>query len=93
MSNKLHNSNTSAWITFTYVSFAIAAGMSAIGIWGLPGDLWQKGYMAMAMVMLVGSCFTLAKTLRDEQEANRLNNRLEEARNEKLLMDIERAAS
>jgi hypothetical protein len=48
--------------------------------------------MAMAMVMLVGSCFTLSKTLRDEHEAARLNNRLEEARNEKLLMDIERAA-
>ncbi|MGL4634367.1 MAG: YiaA/YiaB family inner membrane protein [Beijerinckiaceae bacterium] len=87
------SSNSPAWVTFTYISFGIAAAMTAIGIWALPGDLWQKGYMAMAAVMLTGSCFTLAKTLRDEQEAKRLSNRLDEARAEKLLLDVERAAS
>lgn len=86
-------SNTGAWVAFTYISFAVAALMTAIGIWGLNGDLWQKGYMAMAAVMLTGSCFTLAKTLRDEQEAKRLSHRLEEARAEKLLLDVERAST
>jgi hypothetical protein len=87
------SSNTAAWVTFTYISFGIAAFMTAVGIWALPGDLWQKGYMAMAAIMLTGSCFTLAKTVRDEQEGKRLTNRLDEARAEKLLLDVERASS
>jgi hypothetical protein len=85
-------SNTAAWVAFTYISFGIAAFMTALGIWGLSGDIWQKGYLAMAAVMLTGSAFTLAKTVRDEQEAKRLSNRLDEARAEKLLLDVERAA-
>ena len=86
----MNQMNSQAWISFNYASFAAAAGMTAIGIWGLPADLWVKGYLGMAMVFLVGSCFTLAKTIRDEHEAKRLANRLEDAKAEKLLMEIDR---
>jgi hypothetical protein len=82
--------NTAGWVTFTYASFIMAAGMMALGVWALPGDLWTKGYMMMASVFLCGSTFTLAKTVRDEHEAKRFANRLDEAKTEKLLMDINR---
>lgn len=82
--------NSAGWITFAYASFGLAAAMSALGIWALPGDLWVKGYMMMASVFLCGSTFTLAKTVRDEHEAKRFSNRLEEAKTEKLLMEINR---
>lgn len=82
--------NSGAWTAFSYASFVVAAAMMAIGIWGLPADLWAKGYLAMAMVFLTGSCFTLAKTVRDDHESKRLTNRLEDAKAEKLLMGIER---
>lgn len=85
------NANTSGWITFTYVSFALAAGMMGLGIWALPTDLWVKGFMMMASIFLCGSTFTLAKTVRDEHEAKRFANRIEEAKTEKLLMEINRA--
>lgn len=49
-----------------------------------------KGYLAMGMVFAVGAAFTLAKTLRDEHEARRMADRLDEARAEKLLMDLGR---
>jgi hypothetical protein len=84
--------NTAGWVTFTYVSFAIGIGMMALGIWGMPVDLWVKGYMVMASVFLCGSTFTLAKTVRDEHEAKRFANRIEEAKTEKLLMEMNRAA-
>ena len=84
--------NTSAWVTFTYISFGIAAVMMALGIWALPVDFWAKGYLGMGMVFLIGSTFTLAKTQRDEFEAKRLTNRIEDAKTEKLLMEIDRAA-
>ena len=83
--------NTSAWVTFTYIQFSIALAMSAIGIWVLPVDLMTKGYLAMGMVFAVGAAFTLAKTVRDEHEARRMANRLDEARAEKLLMEVGRS--
>lgn len=85
-------SHSAAWTTYSYVAFGVAAGMAGLGVWGLPVDIWIKGYLAMAMVFLIGSTFTLAKTVRDDHEARRLTNRLEEAKAEKLLMEIDRAA-
>jgi hypothetical protein len=93
-SNHTHaatNLNTAAWVSFTYIQFAFALGMSAIGIWTLPADLIIKGYLVMAVVFTVGASFTLAKTVRDEHEAKRMANRLDEARAEKLLMEVGRA--
>jgi hypothetical protein len=40
--------------------------------------------------MLVQTSISVTKTLRDEEEASRFLNRLEEARTEKLLMGAER---
>ena len=85
------SANTSGWVTYTYASFAIAAVMTGVGVWALPGDLWVKGYMTMASLFLCGSTFTLAKTVRDEHEAKRFTNRIEDAKTEKLLMDLHRA--
>ena len=86
----MNQTNSPAWVTYTYVSFGAAAGMTAIGIWGIPAELWVKGYLSMAVVYLIGTCFTLAKTIRDEHEGKRLTNRLEEAKAEKILMGIDR---
>jgi hypothetical protein len=85
-----YSSNTAGWVTYTYAAFAISAGMTGLGVWALDADLWVKGYMAMGSVFLCGSTFTLAKTVRDEHEARRFTNRLEEAKTEKLLMEINR---
>lgn len=80
--------HSSGWVTFTYASFAISAGMTALGILFLPLDLWSKGYMAMCALMLVQSCITLSKTIRDNHESTRFVNRLEDARTERLLMEV-----
>lgn len=82
--------NTAGWVTFSYVSFAVSAGMMALGIWALPADLWVKGYLLMASVFMLGSTFTLAKTVRDEHEAKRFANRIEDAKAERLLMEVGR---
>jgi hypothetical protein len=79
--------HTGAWKSFTFISFGIAAGMLALGIFFMPADIWIKGYMAMAAVFTIGTTFTLAKTLRDEHEANRLINKIEDAATERVLRD------
>jgi hypothetical protein len=44
----------------------------------------------MSYVLLVGAVFTLAKTVRDEHENKKLSSRIEDARTEKLLMEVGR---
>ncbi len=46
----------------------------------------------MGVVMLVQSCVTLTKTIRDQHEAERLVNRIEDARTERLLMEVGKAS-
>ncbi len=78
---------TSAWIVFGYASFGVSLAMMAAGILLLPMDWWVRGYFAMGAVLLIQSCFALAKNLRDVHEASRFINRIENARTERLLRE------
>ena len=82
----LHHSQS--WIVFTYVSFVAALIMVVGGIVLMPLDLAMKGYLAMGVVMLIQCCITLTKTIRDNDEAGKLVSRLEDAKTERLLMDV-----
>ena len=82
--------HSGAWVTFTYVSFAASAFMVAIGIYLSGLDLAMKGYLTMGFLMLVQSCITMTKTMRDAHESSRLVNRIEDAKAERLLMEVER---
>ena len=72
-------------------SFAVAAAMMAGGIYFLEASFSAKGFYAMAAIMLVHTSITITKTLRDAEEASRFINRIEDAKTEKLLMDINRS--
>jgi hypothetical protein len=61
-----------------------------LGILFAPIDIWIKAYFAMGARLLVQSCITMTKTLRDVHEGSKLVNRIEDARAERLLMGIER---
>ena len=84
--------HSNACVTFTYVSFAASAFLVAIGVFYLPIDLWMKGYLTMGIVMLIQSCVTLTKTIRDMHEGGKLVNRIEDAKAERLLMEVSKAA-
>jgi hypothetical protein len=82
--------HSSSWITFTYASFIGSVLMLAAGIALMPLDLWIKGYFAMGVAMVIQSCVTVTKTIRDVHESSKLVNRIEDAKAERLLMGIER---
>ena len=88
--NQNVQSHSGSWVAFTYLSFGGSAFMVALGVFFLPLDLWIKGYLTMGIVMLVQSCVTLTKTIRDVHEGGKLVNRIEDAKAERLLMEIER---
>jgi len=92
MSTQAHNTSThsAAWITFTYASFFASVAMVGFGILFAPIDIWIKAYFAMGAALLVQSCITMTKTLRDVHEGSKLVNRIEDARAERLLMGMER---
>jgi hypothetical protein len=61
--------NTAAFYGQAVASFAIAMAATAIGIFKLTADAWVRGFLAIAVLYLVTSAFTLAKVIRDRQEA------------------------
>jgi hypothetical protein len=77
-----------AWTMFTYFNFGVGAVMMAGGIYFLEASFAAKGFYAMAALMLVNSTAAITKTLRDNEESQRLYNKLDEARTERLLMEV-----
>jgi hypothetical protein len=82
--------HSGSWIAFTYASFFASVAMVGGGILFAPIDIWIKAYFAMGAALLVQSCITMTKTLRDVHESSRFVNRIEDARAERLLMEMER---
>ena len=62
--------------------------MLALGLYLMPLDLWGKGYLTMGILMLVQTTVNVTKTLRDNQEADKLLRRIDDAKTEKLLLGI-----
>ncbi|MFF7241370.1 YiaA/YiaB family inner membrane protein [Streptomyces collinus] len=79
--------NTAAFYGQAVASFAVAMAATAVGILRLDADAWVRGFLAIAVLYLVTSAFTLAKVIRDRQEAGRIVSRVDQARLEKLLAE------
>jgi len=88
--NETFQKHSPTWVSFSYLSFGTAAAMLAIGIYLMPLDLWGKGYLTMGILMLVQTAVNVTKTIRDNQEVERLMRQADEARTEKLLLGINR---
>jgi hypothetical protein len=82
--------HTPAWRLFTIASFLASVVMLAGGIFFMEATFAAKGFYAMSALMLFQTSVSVTKTLRDEQEAQKFINRLEDAKTEKLLMDVTR---
>ncbi|MFF8943862.1 YiaA/YiaB family inner membrane protein [Streptomyces sp. NPDC014864] len=79
--------STAAFHGQAVASFAVAMAATAVGIVRLDADAWVRGFLAIAVLYLVTSAFTLAKVIRDRQEAGQIVSRVDQARLEKLLAD------
>ncbi|MFE6285118.1 YiaA/YiaB family inner membrane protein [Streptomyces sp. NPDC057877] len=79
--------STAAFYGQAVASFGLALAATAIGIYNLKADAWVRGFLGIAVLYLVTSAFTLAKVIRDRQEAGQIVSRVDQARLEKLLAD------
>ena len=64
--------------------------MMAGGVYFMEASFAGKGFYAVAALMLVHTTVSLTKTLRDAEESGKMINKIEDARTEKLLMEIGR---
>ncbi|MFF8537719.1 YiaA/YiaB family inner membrane protein [Streptomyces sp. NPDC015532] len=63
--------NTAAFYGQAVASFSVAMAATALGIFKLQADAWVRGFLAIAVLYLVTSSFTLAKVIRDRQDGGR----------------------
>lgn len=62
--------DTGVWIMAVWIAFAAAMGLTAWGMWRLSAVDWQKAYIVVSWLFLISNAFTVAKTIRDGQEAD-----------------------
>ncbi|MFE7776749.1 YiaA/YiaB family inner membrane protein [Streptomyces sp. NPDC057445] len=79
--------NTTAYYGQAVASFAVALMAVAVGIFNLDADAWVRAFLGIAVLYLTTSAFTLAKVVRDRQEAGQIVSRVDQARLEKLLAE------
>ena len=72
---------------FIYAGLAIGAIVTIIGIGYLPEARWVRAFLALGLLYVVTSSFTLAKCIRDRQEEGALVSRVDQARLDKLLAE------
>ncbi|KIQ63186.1 hypothetical protein TR51_31005 [Kitasatospora griseola] len=78
---------TAAYFLQAAASFALAAIALTIGIAYLPVSAWMRAFLAVGVLYVITSAFTLAKVVRDRQEEGAITSRVDQARLEKLLAE------
>ena len=84
---QLPSRTTPAFFLQAGISFGVALGAVGTGIAYLPVDRWVRAFLGIGTLFLISSCFTLAKCVRDQQEASTVRVRVDEARLDKLLAE------
>ena len=87
MSTPLRPRTTIAFYTQSAISFAVSLAVTIIGIGYLHDSRWVRAFLALGLLYVVTSSFTLAKCIRDRQEEGVLVSRVDQARLDKLLAE------
>ncbi|MFF7637390.1 YiaA/YiaB family inner membrane protein [Kitasatospora sp. NPDC008050] len=87
MTSTVQPRTTSAYYLQAILSFALSTGGLAVGIAYLPVSSWMRAFLAVGLLYALTSAFTLAKVIRDRQEAGEIVTRVDQARLEKLLAE------
>ncbi|SEE82098.1 hypothetical protein SAMN05428942_6258 [Streptomyces sp. 2112.2] len=78
---------TTAFFVQSAISFGLSLAALMIGITRLPVGPWERGFLALGLIFVVSSAFTLAKCVRDRQEVAEVTNRVDKARIDKILIE------
>jgi hypothetical protein len=87
MSTPLRPRTTAAFFAQAAISFAVSLTVTIIGIGYLHDSRWVRAFLALGLLYVVTSSFTLAKCIRDRQEEGAIVSRVDQARLDKLLAE------
>jgi hypothetical protein len=87
MSASVQPKTTAAFYLQAIASFGVSVVAVSVGIMYLPVNIWIRSFLAIGLLYVVTSTFTLAKCVRDHQEVSNVVSRLDQARIDKLLVD------
>jgi hypothetical protein len=78
---------TAAFVMQAAASFGVSVVSVGVGIVYLPVNVWMRSFLALGLLYVVTSTFTLAKCVRDQQETTAVTSRIDQARMDKLLAE------
>lgn len=81
------STNTKGWLFFVKFSFVVSILAMFIAIFIMPGELMLKGYMALNSLFIISSTIMVSKTLRDEHEGEKIQNKISEAKANKIIQE------
>ncbi|NYG55833.1 YiaA/YiaB family inner membrane protein [Nocardioides perillae] len=87
MDNPTAAKNTNAFYAQAAISFGLALVSMVFAVLYLPVDPWVRAFLGLGTLYLTTSAFTLAKCVRDAQEASTVVQRLDQARVERILAE------
>jgi hypothetical protein len=87
MSTPLRPRTTAAFHTQAVISFGVSLAATLVGIAYLHDSRWVRAFLALGLLYIVTSAFTLAKVIRDRQEEGTIVGRVDQARLDKLLAE------
>lgn len=87
MDNQTIQGNSAGWLFFVKASFVMSVLAMGVGILLIPEDILIKLFLAMGTLFVISSSMTLSKTIRDEFEARKLMNKINEAQTNKLVKE------
>ncbi|WP_042398010.1 YiaA/YiaB family inner membrane protein [Streptacidiphilus carbonis] len=87
MTTPVRRSTTAAYHAQAVISFAISVLAMGVGIAYLSADAWIRAFLALGLLYVVTSAFTLAKVIRDRQDEVQVVSRVDQARLDKLLAE------
>lgn len=87
MTTQIQRPTTVAFFAQAAIAFGVSLLAVAIGVVWLPVGPWERGFLALGVLFLVSSSFTLAKCVRDRQEVQEITHRVDQARVDKLISE------
>jgi hypothetical protein len=87
MTTPLRPRTTNAFYAQAAISFAVSLTVTFVGIGYLHDPRWVRAFLALGLLYVVTSAFTLAKCIRDRLEETALVSRVDQARLDKLLAE------
>jgi hypothetical protein len=87
MNNPAQPKTTTAFYAQAAISFGLSVVAVSIAIVYLPAGGWIRAFLALSLLYVVTSAFTLAKCVRDQQETHEVVSRVDQARLDKLLAE------